>query len=114
MEGRAGEEPGRLAAARRWRVQIHDGERVAGPEVERPSELAGRLPALGVHRAAGFGAVLYQQELGLEVVGPEHPSPAGLVAAAGAALDGPGAPLTPLYLRRPDATVPGARKRVLR
>jgi tRNA threonylcarbamoyl adenosine modification protein YeaZ len=92
------------------------GRRVAGPEVERPGELAERLPALGVHRAAGFGARMYEDVLGLEVTAPEHPSPGGLVAAAGDALRS-GAepePLTPLYLRRPDAVEPGARKRVLR
>jgi tRNA threonylcarbamoyl adenosine modification protein YeaZ len=99
-----------------WAGYDEAGRRTAGPEVERPAELAERLGALGVHRAAGYGAVLYQEILGLEVVGPEHPSPAGLVAAAAPALaaGGPGAPLTPLYLRRPDATPPGERKRVLR
>jgi tRNA threonylcarbamoyladenosine biosynthesis protein TsaB len=97
-----------------WACYSATGERTAGPEVERPAELAQRLGALGVRRAAGFGALLYQEVLGLEVVGPEHPSPAGLVAAAGAAVHGQGAPLTPLYLRRPDASPPGARKRVLR
>jgi tRNA threonylcarbamoyladenosine biosynthesis protein TsaB len=99
-----------------WASYDATGRRVAGPEVQRPAELAERLPTLGVHQAAGFGALLYQRELGLEVVGPEHPSPAGLVAVALDALRtaGPGAPLTPLYLRRPDATPPGARKRVLR
>ena len=97
-----------------WASYDATGRRVAGPEVQRPAELAERIPELGVHRAAGFGARMY--ELGIEVVGPEHPSPAGLVAVAGDALrtPGPGAPLTPLYLRRPDATPPGARKRVLR
>jgi tRNA threonylcarbamoyl adenosine modification protein YeaZ len=97
-----------------WACYSEMGERVAGPEVQRPAELLERIPSLGVPRAAGFGARLY--DLGLEVIGPEHPSPAGLVAAAGEALaaGGPGAPLTPLYLRRPDATPPGERKRVLR
>ncbi len=97
-----------------WACYSETGERIAGPEVQRPAELVERIPALGVRQAAGYGARLY--DLGLEVVGPEHPSPAGLVAAAAPALaaGGPGAPLTPLYLRRPDATPPGERKRVLR
>jgi hypothetical protein len=42
--------------------------------------------------------------------GQEYPTPAGLVRAAD--LTRPPRPLTPLYLRRPDATEPGARKRV--
>jgi tRNA A37 threonylcarbamoyladenosine modification protein TsaB len=92
------------------------GRRVAGPEVERPAELAERLPALGIRRAAGFGARMYADVLGLEVAGPEHPSPAGLVVAAAEGLRSgvEPEPLTPLYLRRPDAVEPGARKRVLR
>jgi tRNA threonylcarbamoyl adenosine modification protein YeaZ len=97
-----------------WACYDASGARTAGPEVERPAELAGRIGALGVHRAAGFGAALYREILGLDLAGPEYPSPAGLVAVARAALGGPGGPLTPLYLRRPDATVPGERKRVLR
>ena len=91
------------------------GTRLAGPEVERPADLAERLPALGIRRAAGFGARMYAEVLGLEVTGPEHPSPAGLVKAAGDAvvLRAPAPPLTPLYLRRPDAVEPAGRKRVL-
>ncbi|HEU5472169.1 MAG TPA: tRNA (adenosine(37)-N6)-threonylcarbamoyltransferase complex dimerization subunit type 1 TsaB [Actinophytocola sp.] len=99
-----------------WAGYDGTGARVTGPAVERPAELAARLPELGVHRAAGYGARLYAEVLGLAVTGPEHPSPAGLVAAAGPALRAgtPAGPLTPLYLRRPDAVEPGARKRVLR
>jgi tRNA threonylcarbamoyl adenosine modification protein YeaZ len=99
-----------------WAAYDGAGARVAGPEVERPAELAERLPALEIRRAAGFGAAMYAEVLGLEVIGPEHPSPGGLVAAAGDAvvLGAPGPPLTPLYLRRPDAVEPTGRKRVLR
>ncbi|HEV2781441.1 MAG TPA: tRNA (adenosine(37)-N6)-threonylcarbamoyltransferase complex dimerization subunit type 1 TsaB [Actinophytocola sp.] len=99
-----------------WAGYDGAGRRVAGPEVERPAELAERLPELGMSRAAGFGARVYADVLGLAVLEPEHPTPAGLVAVAGDALrsGAPAGPLTPLYLRRPDAVVPGARKRVLR
>jgi len=99
-----------------WAAYDGAGRRVAGPEVCRPAELAGRLPGLGVRRAAGFGARTYADVLGLDVVEPEHPSPAGLVAVASTVLrsGAPADPLTPLYLRRPDAVEPGARKRVLR
>lgn len=99
-----------------WAGYDATGARTSGPEVERPAALAARLPELGVRRAAGYGARLYAEVLGLAVSGPEHPSPAGLVAVAGPALRSaaPAGPLTPLYLRRPDAAEPGARKRVLR
>jgi tRNA threonylcarbamoyl adenosine modification protein YeaZ len=87
-----------------------DGERVAGPEVCRPAD----LPDLEVTIVAG--ARMFAEALGVTMTGPEHPSPLGLVLAAGEAVRGNAAPepLTPLYLRRPDATVPGERKRVLR
>ncbi len=89
-----------------------DGARTAGPEVTAPAELAERLAGLGVTRVAGAPV----HDFGLPVAGPEHPSPVGLVAAARAALlaGAEPAPLTPLYLRRPDAVEPGARKRVSR
>lgn len=88
------------------------GARTDGPHVERPAALADR--ELGIPRAAGYGAELYATELALPTVPPEYPSPAGLVRVARTELlDGaePG-PLTPLYLRRPDAAEPSARKRV--
>jgi tRNA threonylcarbamoyl adenosine modification protein YeaZ len=93
----------------------YDGaERVVGPEVCRPAELVERRNDLGVTRAAGMRAQI--ELLGLAATGPEHPSPAGLVAVAAQALitKAPAEALTPLYLRRPDAEVPGERKRVLR
>lgn len=97
-----------------WATYDSTAHRLVGPEVSKPAELAERLPELGVRHAAG--ARMFAEVLGLGMTGPEHPSPAGLVAVARAALlaGGPGEPLTPLYLRRPDATEPGARKRVLR
>jgi tRNA threonylcarbamoyl adenosine modification protein YeaZ len=90
--------------------------RIVGPEVTRPAELAERLAGLSVTRAAGAGARMYADLLGLAVVGPDHPTPAGLVSAAREAIEAGRTPqpLTPLYLRRPDAVQPGARKRVLR
>jgi hypothetical protein len=72
--------------------------------------LARRLPELDVTAAAGACA----GGLGLRVVAPSTPGPEGLVACAADALRAgaqPG-PLEPLYLRRPDAAPPGARKRV--
>jgi hypothetical protein len=47
-------------------------------------------------------------------VPPRVPNPAGLVAVVAAAVraHAPPGPLTPLYLRRPDALEPGPLKRV--
>jgi tRNA threonylcarbamoyl adenosine modification protein YeaZ len=87
-----------------------DGVRISGPHVEAPAALAARLPELGAVVAAGGSAAL----LGLPVVPPATPGPAGLVACAADALRAglqPG-PLVPLYLRRPDAVEPGRRKPV--
>ena len=64
--------------------------------------------------AAGDGALLYADVLDVRPVEPRFPSPAGLVKVAKDALlaKEPPAPLTPLYLRRPDAAEPAAPKRV--
>ncbi|MGZ6869682.1 MAG: tRNA (adenosine(37)-N6)-threonylcarbamoyltransferase complex dimerization subunit type 1 TsaB [Frankiaceae bacterium] len=123
--------PGRVAVAgdarRRevyWAV-YEDGKRVAGPAVDRPQVLL----ELGVDRVVGAGATLYAEVLlGLaDPTGPQYPSPVlvahlalGTADAAGAAglpgIAGPtrlsSAPPIPLYLRRPDAVLPGPAKRV--
>jgi len=89
--------------------------RVAGPEVERPDELAARLHGSGA-RLVGAGAVLHREVFdGLAVDdGAPYPSGRSLVQEAGERVRGgaPSEPLTPLYLRRPDAVQPGAAKRV--
>ena len=93
-----------------WATYDAGGRRLAGPQVDAPAVLVSRLDELGADRAAGGSAAV----TGLRVGGPESPSPAGLVAVAAPALRAgvvPG-PLEPLYLRRPDAVEPGARKRV--
>ncbi|MGH3797089.1 MAG: tRNA (adenosine(37)-N6)-threonylcarbamoyltransferase complex dimerization subunit type 1 TsaB [Pseudonocardiaceae bacterium] len=109
---RAGAGPALLVAtdARRrevyWARYDEAGTRVQGPRVDRPAE----VPVDGVTRAAGAAATA----LGLPVVAPEYPDPAGLVAVAASALRAglPPGPFTPLYLRRPDALAPGPPKRV--
>jgi tRNA threonylcarbamoyl adenosine modification protein YeaZ len=87
------------------------GARTSGPAVDRPVDIAPH--AAGRRRA---GTTLHADLLGAQHTGVEYPTPAGLVAAAVAtrpdALTEPARPLVPLYLRRPDATVPGSRKRV--
>lgn len=87
-----------------WAIYA-DGVRVTGPAVDRPAD----VPADALRRA---GTTLYADVLTLPHTGVEYPSPAGLVTAALGQLDRPARPLIPMYLRRPDATVPGTRKRV--
>jgi tRNA threonylcarbamoyl adenosine modification protein YeaZ len=99
-----------------WAAYDAAGQRVDGPAVQRPSDIRERLAELGVRRLAGEGAARYTDVLGLPIVEPLHPSPRGLVAVAAEALRTgatPG-PLTPLYLRRPDAMEAVPRKQVSR
>lgn len=90
-----------------WARYDDSGARVDGPHVDRP----GDVPLAGVSRVAGTGEALSAT---LPVVAPRHPDPAALVAVTAAAVrvHAPPGPLTPLYLRRPDAVEPGPRKRV--
>jgi tRNA threonylcarbamoyl adenosine modification protein YeaZ len=95
-----------------WAAYDAAGARIAGPAVDKPAAVVSRAPDLGVEKVAGNGAKLY--DLGLPHTGQVHPTPLGLARVARTAVLGgakPG-PFTPLYLRRPDAEVPGARKRV--
>ena len=75
-----------------WASYDAAGRRTHGPDVAKPADLDSTV----------------------RHVAHAHPSPGGLVrVAASAVLDGETpSPLTPLYLRRPDAAVPGERKRV--
>jgi tRNA threonylcarbamoyl adenosine modification protein YeaZ len=91
-----------------WAAYDPSGARVDGPHVESPAGLVERgLPVVAAAGASAGG-------LGWPVREPAAPSPRGLVAVAAQALRAgvdPG-PLEPLYLRRPDAVEPGARKKV--
>ena len=93
-----------------WAAYDGGGRRTVGPQVHSPAALRERLPELGVVAAAGGAA----EGLGLPVLPPAAPTPVGLASVAASALLTGAAPepLTPLYLRRPDAMVPGERKRV--
>ena len=64
--------------------------------------------------AAGAGARLYADVFGLPLLDADHPSPATLVRCAIARVraGAPSDPLTPLYLRHPDAVVPTSTKTV--
>ncbi|NUW30436.1 tRNA (adenosine(37)-N6)-threonylcarbamoyltransferase complex dimerization subunit type 1 TsaB [Nonomuraea sp. SMC257] len=91
-----------------WARYADRRTRVSGPAVDRPAD----VPVEGLP-VAGAGAVLYPDALG-EPLDPPYPyagALAGLAVerlAAGLPLD----PARPIYLRRPDAVVPGAPKRV--
>ncbi|EOD63443.1 tRNA (adenosine(37)-N6)-threonylcarbamoyltransferase complex dimerization subunit type 1 TsaB [Amycolatopsis vancoresmycina] len=92
-----------------WAAYDAEGRRTDGPQVQRPADVETDVKA-----AAGDGALLYAAALDVQPIEPRFPSPAGLVKAARRALlaSEPPAPLTPLYLRRPDAVEPAAPKRV--
>jgi tRNA threonylcarbamoyl adenosine modification protein YeaZ len=88
------------------------GARVDGPSVCKPADLV--LPD-DVVAAAGDGARIYGEVFGLPLVPAALYPPAADLAALAArrVLDrAPSEPLTPLYLRRPDAVEPAARKTV--
>jgi tRNA threonylcarbamoyl adenosine modification protein YeaZ len=99
-----------------WGI-YRDGARVTGPAVEAPALVAKHAVELDARAAIGEGAHRYAEVLGLPVRDePRYPPPVALAALAAdrirtrAASEG----LTPLYLRRPDAVQPGARKPALR
>jgi tRNA threonylcarbamoyl adenosine modification protein YeaZ len=85
------------------------GRRLDGPHVDRPAD----VPMDGVTAVAGAAAELYPWPA-LRRRPEYHPEPAHLVALAADRIRGGAVcePLTPLYLRRPDAVVPGAPKQV--
>lgn len=94
------------ARRREWYWAMYDnrGRRVAGPEVAAPDEVRRIAEEDGQTRVLGDG--VFGEPVAVDA--------AGLVTVAAAALRAGAEPaaLTPLYLRRPDAKVPAARKRV--
>lgn len=110
------DEPALLVAgdARRhevyWARYVH-GARTAGPDVGRAAD----IDLEGITAVAGAGAELYADVWGPVLHRQErYPAPVALVRVALDRVIGraPGETLTPLYLRRPDAVVPGAPKTV--
>jgi tRNA threonylcarbamoyl adenosine modification protein YeaZ len=88
-----------------------DGKRTSDPDVAKPADIA-----VDVDRAVGEGALRYSDVFGVpidEVL--LFPPGAALVALAADRVRqrAPGEPLTPLYLRRPDAVESSVRKTVL-
>jgi tRNA threonylcarbamoyl adenosine modification protein YeaZ len=100
-----------------WARYAADGQRTAGPEVSSAVVLGGNdlpyNPPAAEVPVAGEGPVLYP-EMTKEAIPPLYPDAGqlGLMAAELLAAGGPLEPVVPLYLRRPDAQVPGKPKRV--
>jgi tRNA threonylcarbamoyladenosine biosynthesis protein TsaB len=81
-----------------------DGTRTDGPVVDKPAALRTDLPVVGE------GAVLYPDDFPV-AAGPQRPGAGWLArAVADGRVELRGS--EPLYLRRPDAVTPGARKPV--
>ncbi len=94
-----------------WAVYASDGRRAGDPAVGTAAEVREQYPDLPV---VGVGAHLYPDVLG-PGRGPLHPDAAALAELAVTLVPaGQAMPPTPLYLRRPDAVEPAARKSVLR
>jgi tRNA threonylcarbamoyl adenosine modification protein YeaZ len=98
-----------------WAAYDAAGERILGPDISAPVDVAEQLRGV-VNRVAGAGALLYPDAFSDFTLLERHPHPTalgivGLVTdkiRSGAAGD----ELTPMYLRRPDAQVPGKPKAV--
>lgn len=116
IAGASADDASLLVAADARRSEIYwaryvDGDRVEGPAVSRPEQV--HVQAQGM---AGAGARRYADILGLPLVGPDYPDALALVQCASDRVRraGPSEPLTPRYLRRPDALEPGRPKPVTR
>jgi tRNA threonylcarbamoyl adenosine modification protein YeaZ len=105
-----------------WARYAPEGRRIGEPAVSSPAEVAlaaaapGAAPSAvspGPWPVAGEGPGLYP-ELGACAIPPRYPDAAQLaeIAAERLADGGPPELPEPLYLRRPDARVPGKPKRV--
>ena len=90
-----------------WARYTATAQRISGPGVSAPGELDACCPV------AGEGARLYPAELGAPIE-PRYPSAAWLadLTAERISRGAPALAAEPLYLRRPDARIPGPLKRV--
>ena len=89
-----------------WAAYDAAGARTHGPGVGRPADVAATLRRLGVETVAGAGPRLYPDAFAGFAAGAGHPDALRLLGAPRTT------DLTPLYLRRPDATPAGPRKKV--
>jgi tRNA threonylcarbamoyl adenosine modification protein YeaZ len=83
-------------------ARYRDGVRIDGPAVNAAADVPPGAAAVA-------GSPEHAASFGLPIVAPVSPSAAGLVAAV-TDWDSPPEPLVPLYLRRPDAKPPEARR----
>jgi tRNA threonylcarbamoyl adenosine modification protein YeaZ len=98
--------PGGAVATDARRREVYWRTEQDPPGVGRPADVAAALRARGVTSVAGQGPRLYPEAFAGFDLGDEYPDARRL-------LDAPRtADLTPLYLRRPDATPPGPPKKV--
>jgi tRNA threonylcarbamoyl adenosine modification protein YeaZ len=100
-----------------WARYDADGRRLDGPAVGYPADVAETVAGTASDShgmlTAGAGALLYPGVLG-EPIEPSYPAAGTLarIAAQQLATGDPGSGAEPIYLRRPDARVPGPPKRV--
>lgn len=119
LDGLAAPSAAAVTDARRrevyWARYDAAGRRAEGPFVDAPAVVAARLRGV-VGRLRGAGAALHAAAFAGFVLDDEQPYPSLLAlveaVAERARAGAPSDPLTPLYLRRPDAVEPGAVKRV--
>jgi tRNA A37 threonylcarbamoyladenosine modification protein TsaB len=97
-----------------WAV-YRDGLPGTTPNVAKPADVAIAIAAEGVLLGVGEGAEKYADLLGVSAGAPMYPPPIELARLAAGRVRGkaPSEPLTPLYLRRPDAVEPASRKPAL-
>lgn len=107
------EEPQLLVATDARRHEVYwaryaEGLPTSGPAVNRPAD----VPVDGLSAVAGQGVELY--DFAVPRRAERYPSGLALVSCAADRIRSaaPSEPLTPLYLRRPDAVVPGTAKPV--
>ncbi|SNS87057.1 tRNA threonylcarbamoyl adenosine modification protein YeaZ [Asanoa hainanensis] len=94
-----------------WAVYDQSGARIEGPHVDVPDAVAHQAMV-----AVGDGALKYADRLGVKVLDePRYPVVDAFVRLAAERIraGAPSEPLTPLYLRRPDAVAAGGHKPVL-
>lgn len=93
-----------------WARYDAGGQRVGGPGVDRPDVVGAEIGDLPI---AGAGALLYPEALPRPIA-PELPDAGvlGMLALRRLAAGEPLLPADPLYLRRPDVTIPTHRKQV--
>jgi tRNA threonylcarbamoyl adenosine modification protein YeaZ len=115
LDGIGAGEDGLLVAADARRREVYwatyrNGARADGPDVARAAD----VPRDGLTAMAGAGARLYADVLGLPLQDRDFPEPGRLAECARDRITthAPSEQLRPLYLRRPDATIPAAPKQV--